>query len=251
MLKIKLIVVVLLISFLISGTYLTRIKKDKDVSIHQAEYAGAVLPHHLLAKNFIDDFLSKINYIPKKIYIIGPNHFEVGDSAIITNSNSESKDLVNLGYININNQVISHEHSITVFQDILSAKYPNSQIIPIVVSSKISSKDIDSLANYLSQKYTDDTLLICSTDFSHYRLFQEAQEFDNQTINLISQKKYSQIIKLNNNYIDSPKSLLVLLKTLDKIGKNKLNILNHSNSAILLNDFSIPSTTSYFELGFN
>ncbi|HNZ84380.1 MAG TPA: AmmeMemoRadiSam system protein B [Candidatus Woesebacteria bacterium] len=246
--KIKLISIVLISSFIIFFC-LVFIRNHKQPNL-SPKYSGAILPHHILAKNLIDDFLNRLTYEPKKIYIIGPNHFEVGNSKIITDNNFETKNLQILSSTRVDSDIVSKEHSVKLFQDILSAKYPQSHIIPLVISSNISVKDVESLVDNIYQNFTDDTLLICSVDFSHYRTFPEAQKFDNKTIGLILNKDYSQITQLNNDYIDSPKSLIIFLKTLDKLNKNKITILNHSNSAIILNDPHLSSTTSYFELAF-
>lgn len=215
------------------------------------KYVGAVLPHDTLATNLVDDFLSRLNYLPQKIYIIGPNHFEVGNAVVITNTNPETNNLLNFNFIKSNNEIITKEHSITVLQNIISLKYPQSQIIPLVISANTSLSNIQDLVDYLSKNNSDSTLFLCSVDFSHYRSLSQADNFDQQTLNFIQQKDYSKIASLNNDYIDSPKSLIIFMKTLDTIGNNKLTILNHSNSAIINHDPNAFSTTSHFELAFN
>ena len=250
--KVKFIVGVALGSLLLCGLSSLHYQLvSKSLVLNPShQYFGAILPHHLLAKDFIDDFFSKLNHPPQKIYIVGPNHSEIGNSLIITNTNSESNDLTSLKTVQVNDQIISQEHSVKVFQDILIGIYPKTLVIPIIISSNLSFSDIEQLSDYLAKNTTDNTLIICSTDFSHYRSLSEANAFDEITIDMIVQKKYSEIFKLDNNYIDSGKSLLVLLKTLDKTGKNKLTIINHNNSAIINNDLHSPSTTSYFEVVF-
>lgn len=248
--KIRLILgVILVISLLIFGSffYLFDQKKQSTSVVH---YSGAVLPHHILAKDFIDDFIARLSYIPDKIYVIGPNHPEIGNSLVITNQNLETLELLKLGFIQSNDQIISQEHSVNIYQEILISKYPQSQIIPLIISSNINLDKMENLINYLYQNSTDKTLIICSTDFSHYRSLSEANSFDQKSLNFITQKKYSEIFNLNNDFIDSPKSLIIVLKTLDKLGKNHLTVLNHSNAAIINQEFNSPSTTSYFELGF-
>ena len=248
--KIKFVACLILSSLLILYLVFLFFPKKEQSLITVPKYVGAVLPHDILAKDLVDDFLSKLNYLPEKIYLIGPNHFEVGNSVVITNQNSETNNLLNFDFIKSNNEVISKEHSITVFQNILSVKYPQTKIIPLIISANTSLSNIDSLVDYLSKNNTDSTLFICSVDFSHYKSLTEANIFDQQTLDFIKQKKYSKIYKLNNDYIDSPKSLIIFLKTLDKIGKNKLTVFNHSNSSVINDDVTSSSTTGHFELAF-
>lgn len=249
--KIKFIVGVILSSLIIFYLVFLFFHQKKQDPIADPKYVGAVLPHDVLAKSLVDDFLSRLNYIPEKIYLIGPNHFEVGNSVIITDKNSETNNLLNFDFIKSNNEIIAKEHSITVFQNILLNKYPQVKIIPLIISANTSLSNMDSLVDYFSKNNTDTTLFICSVDFSHYKSLTEANIFDQQTLDFIKQKKYSKIYKLNNDNIDSPKSLIIFLKTLDKINKNKLTILNHSNSAVINNDVTSSSTTGHFELAFD
>jgi AmmeMemoRadiSam system protein B len=241
----------LILSSLIIFCLVFLLSNQKKQSVETApKYIGAVLPHDILAVNLVDDFLSRLNYLPEKIYIIGPNHFEVGNSVVITNNNPETNSLLNFNFIKSNDEVITKEHSITVLENIFLPKYPQSQIIPLIISANISLSNMENLIDYLSKNISDTTLLLCSVDFSHYRSLSEADIFDQQSIEFIKEKDYSKIYTLNNDYVDSPKSLIIFLKTLDKIGKNKLTILNHSNSAIINQDLNATSTTSHFELAF-
>lgn len=250
MLKPKLNVLILISLVLISLLFLTSKNIPEKTELQPVHYYGAVLPHHLLAKDLMDDFLSKITYSPEKIYVIGPNHQEIGNAMVITNQNSETDRLLKLNFIRSEHQITSVEHSVKVFQDIFSEKYPGSQIIPLVISSKLSTSDLEKLVDYLSKNSSDKTLIICSTDFSHYKTLNEANDFDQKSLEAITQKKYSEIFSFNNDYIDSPKSLIIFLKTLSNLNKDKLTVLNHSNSAIINHDINNPSTTSYYELAF-
>ena len=249
--KTKLFIGVSLSSLVIFCLVFLCLNQKKQIIDTSPKYIGAILPHDILAKNLIDDFLFRLNYLPKKIYIIGPNHFEAGNSVVITNKNSETDNLLKLKFVKSNEEVITKEHSITVFQNIISKKYSQSEIIPLIISANISLSDIENLVNYISKNSTTDTLIICSIDFSHYRSLSEADTFDQQTIEYIKQRNYQKIYGLNNNYVDSPKSLIIFLKTLNKIGKTNLTFINHSNSAIINNDLNSTSTTSHFELAFD
>lgn len=249
--KVKFLVGISLSSLVILGFVFLSLNQKKQKVSSPPKYVGAILPHDILAKNLIDDFLFRLNYSPQKIYIIGPNHFEAGNSVVITNKNSETNNLLKLNFIKSNDEVITKEHSITVFQNIIPKKYPQSEIIPLIISANISLPNIENLVNYISKNNTTNTLILCSIDFSHYRSLSDADTYDQQTLEYIKHRNYSKIYELNNNYVDSPKSLIIFLKTLDKIGKTNFTYLNHSNSAIINNDLNSTSTTSHFELAFN
>ena len=94
--KVKFLVGISLSSLVILGFVFLSLNQKKQKVSSPPKYVGAILPHDILAKNLIDDFLFRLNYSPQKIYIIGPNHFEAGNSVVITNKNSETNNLLKL-----------------------------------------------------------------------------------------------------------------------------------------------------------
>lgn len=204
---------------------------------------AAIIPHHQLAQALIQDLGQRLEVqAPRRVIIISPNHYEVGNSPIITTQSS----LIGLG--TTDPSVISNEHGFQTPYTILKNYLPHTEFIPLIISTHLSSVDMDTLIDHLTAQLTTNDILIASTDFSHYRDLTTANAKDDEIKKLIIAKNYSEILKLNNDYVDSPRSLVILLKTLDRWGSFTADFVNHSNSALIAQDYASQSTTSYFEI---
>ena len=95
-----------------------------------------------------------------------------------------------------------------------------------------------------------ETVLVAPVDFSHYLRNKEAQEKDNITLEVLKNYDYRQLFALNNNYIDSPPSIAVLLMVMQKLGTTQMDVLYHTNSGELQKDDYIE-TTSYFSITYH
>ena len=230
---------------------------------------GGIVPHHLFPSFILSGFFqrleeqNKISEI-KQVIIIGPNHAEEGQNWALTSKyawntpfGAVEPDLENINaltennLIQINEPVLSLEHSIGGITPYLKYYLPNAKITPIIVKYKISPENLENL----SQKITNlasgsDTVIISSVDFSHYLPANVAKNKDKTTLKILQNYNYSKLLTLNNDYIDSPASIAVLLKTMEKLQTTKQNLLYHTNSGELQNDFS-GQTTSYICMSFS
>lgn len=88
------------------------------------------------------------------------------------------------------------EHSLEVELIFLQKVLKNFKILPILLS-QTSDQLISDLAKKISQNFDDQTLLVVSTDLSHYPLYEIANQVDNKTISAIlsgNLEKFSQTI---------------------------------------------------------
>ena len=65
-------------------------------NIDNEEIKAAIVPHHLLAKELIEDLGERVikNREIKKVFVIGPNHYETGKGDLLTD-NKKLKALCN------------------------------------------------------------------------------------------------------------------------------------------------------------
>lgn len=224
--------------------------------------SGGVVPHHLLPSYIIVDFFYKLSLQkPKTIILIGPNHFEAGDflftgSEFSWNTSfgvvSADLDKVNLlksmDDFGIDEGVMEMEHGVSGLMPYIRYLMNDVKVVPIAVSNYTKIEDIEKFADYLSNILDDDTVLVASLDFSHYLSFDEAEKNDVETLNMIESLDYDRILKLNNDFVDSPVVLAVFLKTMEKSGSKNIAIFNHDNSGNILGNPWVE-TTSYYSLG--
>ncbi|OGV96780.1 AmmeMemoRadiSam system protein B [Microgenomates group bacterium RBG_16_45_19] len=178
---------------------------------------GLIIPHHLLAESLI---LQGLNAIPPdteydQIIFLFPNHQE--------------------------QPVLLKEPAYLDILPYLQQRFPRTLIRPIMVSNRHP--------NLAPLAVTNNTLLIGAFDFSHYLTAAEAAKRDQLTLDLIHRHDYLKILKLGNDYTDSPVALTWFLQTLSSLEANQTQLLAHTNSGLLTRQLISPAT-SYFVMLF-
>ncbi|MFH1561749.1 MAG: AmmeMemoRadiSam system protein B [Patescibacteria group bacterium] len=222
---------------------------------------GAILPHHTLASPLIAELLQRVD--PDKvetIILFGPDHFKrinfptssfslwQTPAGVVKPESDLIEQLSEEGQLVLNGEIVGQEHSITELLPFIAYYLPKAKIVPIVLPANFNNKQLEELASKLAQQ-KDGVLFLASIDFSHYLSQQEALEKDQETIQAIKDFNYEVISKMDSDFLDSPASLMVLLKILEKQNKKKVEILGHSNSA-LLGGTNSSGTTSYLSVIF-
>lgn len=235
-------------------------KQDKKFTYH---ISGGIIPHHLFPAFIQADFFQRLSsQKPKTIIVLGPNHYEKGEFRFLSSAYAWEtlfgkvipdqtivSDLVNKNIIHINEDVLLHEHSVAGIMPFIKYYLPETKVVPVVISNFTTLEEIGFFADNLNKYLNKDTVLIASVDFSHYLNNFEAQNKDKLSLQIIKDYDYKRLFTLNNDYMDSPPSVAILLLNMQKTGKTKMDILQHTNSGeIQKNDF-IP-TTSYYSIAF-
>lgn len=225
---------------------------------------GGITPHHILPSFILADFYQKLAWQnPQTVIIIGPNHYERGNFKALTSINSwdtpfgltipslsKINNLISEGLLEVDDRTVSSDHAVASSIPYLKYFIPDAKVVPILLSKNMTIKNSQMLADKLSQIIDQDTVLVAAVDFSHYLTEPEANKKDKQTLEALKSFNYQRLYDFNNDYLDSPASIGVLLLTMQKLNKTNLEILNHSNSGDLEHNQFIP-TTSYFEATFH
>jgi len=193
---------------------------------------AAIIPHHLVASSFIEDLGSRLSKNKKisEVIIIGPNHYEIGDI-----------------HLNSSDDITSQDHSCYGPQKVLQKYLPKTKISCILVSSRSTLPELLSMAKKLESQLGVNGVLVASIDFSHYQTYSTASQNDITTQKYIDNYDKNNLLPLGNSFLDSPRTAILLFDYLNLISITNFTQVNHSNSALILNDLTIPSTTSYFE----
>ncbi|MFH1236636.1 MAG: AmmeMemoRadiSam system protein B, partial [Parcubacteria group bacterium] len=200
---------------------------------------------------------------PKRIILIGPNHYERGGSLVLTTSVSwrsgtgtvsADRDAVQWltgnNYAVENDAVFVDEHSITAITPYISYYLPDTQIVPMILKAEVRLSEVQSLSRALDELVDDDTVVIAAVDFSHYLTATEAAQNDLVTERALQEFDYQTLLSFGaqfNDYVDSPGSIALLLYWLSSQGVEGYTLLEHTNSGILTGNMLEP-VTSYFEV---
>lgn len=225
---------------------------------------GGIVPHHLFAGFIIADFFARLSMQkPTSIILLGPNHYEKGNFKALTSLYSWD---TSFGLVNPDDQVINkltehnlvkvdeetlpNDQSLSGIMPFVKYYLPSAKVIPILLSGGLTKDESEVLASNLSDVITKDVVVIAPVDFSHYLTSAQAREKDETMIQVLKEFNYRRLYLLNNDYLDSPPSIGVLLMIMQKLGTTKMDLLSHTNSGELQNDEYIQ-TTSYFSITYH
>ncbi len=102
-------------------------------------------------------------------------------------------------------------HVIEVQLPFLQKLQPSASITPIITGD-VSNTDIEKMASTISNVIDDETLLVASTDLSHYHPYEEAQKLDHACIGAIQSMDDSQINKCEACSLPAVKILVQVAK---------------------------------------
>jgi AmmeMemoRadiSam system protein B len=228
--------------------------KEAKIAEVKGEVFGLILPHagyvfsgFVAAHGF--KLISGKNF--KNVILIGDSHYEYFDGVSIWEKGFWETPL---GKIKINEKlakkIISHskrffirdsahlfEHSLEVQLPFLQKVLKDFEIVPIIFGSE--DKDWKELAKAILNSMDENTLVIVSSDLSHYPPFEVAKKIDSETIKAIlncDPKEFSRKIEeLKEKFpdIDTFACAQDSIKTILEISKQKkakAKLLKYQNS---------------------
>lgn len=227
---------------------------------------GGIVPHHLLAGEMIASFFKTLSVEqPEIVVVIAPNHNGKGVKEVHTGSWSWQTPFGTLDAYEIivdslvesriaatNFNLLEEDHSISALVPYIKYYMPCSKIVPILLHGSFGLKDAQKLGQNLQEKLEKENkngLIIASVDFSHYLPLEKAEQMDEISIKAIENRDMNIIQHFNNDYMDSPTSIITLLSAMDTAGAEHMKVLDHSNSDIIVGSRS-SETTSYFTVVF-
>ncbi len=217
---------------------------------------GVLVNHHLLAASFITDTLNaaaKQNI--QRVILISPNHFSVGQGDIITTiqdwrlpvgSITIDREVVDFlakeNLVTIDESPWQHEHGIYNILPAIQHYFPQTTIIPIILKDGTSDEQVDQLSIALRRYDDETTLVVGSFDFSHYKTSAIADAHDEASLKAVQDENVNALIGLDT---DSVPGLRLFLQLMRGDAANNFALFHHSNSAKIIGDLALTSTTSY------
>ncbi|MGP8050323.1 MAG: AmmeMemoRadiSam system protein B [Desulfobaccales bacterium] len=179
--------------------------------------SGLTVPHHLLAADLMAAAFARVqghNY--RRIVILSPDHFHRSrspfavtcrdfDTALgrVATDRAAVRQLLNNPLV-AESSLFSHEHGVQVLLPFIAHYCPSALIVPIAIRNSSQPADWDSLARTLAPLLTPETLLVQSTDFSHYLSAPEARRRDQETLRVLSGGDPREVLSLRQpDHIDS------------------------------------------------
>ena len=210
---------------------------------------GAVIPHHLLVANYIDQFYQKLsteNPDIQTVILLSPNHLGRGLNFMQTTDSfptmmtaiqptldlKKIQQLLGHTPLKLEEKSFEGEHGIYNHLPYLKKYFPKAKLVPIILKHQTPQNRLDSLIKNLDQDLDDNTLIIASIDFTHYEDEDTALKNDNRSIAWLQNLKNTDIDQITLDAVralattikqtnadsvafDSPESMYVLIKLLN------------------------------------
>ncbi|MDE2311853.1 MAG: AmmeMemoRadiSam system protein B [Patescibacteria group bacterium] len=240
--------------------FLTAIKQSTSTPLAQ-RVTGIVVPHHLLARDVIADvFLAASGGDYQRVVVISPDHFQLGASPI---SFAAQDFNTPFGRLATDQDFIDQlaalpqaqaadffyrEHGIGAELPFVKYFFPNAKITAIALSIHAQPRDLGGLIELLKNIAGPKTLIVQSTDFSHYLTAGQADIKDAQTTAVL--KKIDQGANLSEIYqLTEPDNLDCLAcqyvqSSVQASLNSRLHIVDYKNSQDYTAD-KVSQTTSY------
>ena len=185
--------VMLLLSAVKVPTTVERILEKKRPKALIVPHAGYCFSGAIAASAYA--CLKKSANVIQRVILLGPSHqvalqgCAIPSYDIFASPNGDIRidqqacqQLVDLGLVSVNDQAHVWEHSLEVQLPFLHCCLPNFQLVPIVVG-RCPPETIANLVSVFAK--SSNTLVVVSSDLSHYHAYHDAQVIDQKTITKI------------------------------------------------------------------
>ena len=220
-------------------------------------YLGFIAPHAGFTYSgqtaaYVYKIVEQLN--PENIIIIGPSHYAYFNGISIDtmnyyqtplgtieiNADIREKIAAQSKTFNYNQSAHSQEHSLEVQLPFIQIVAPKAKIIPIIIGN-ISYEEITETANILASimKNNEKTILIASTDFSHFHHYNKALEMDHKAIDHIVHLDIMELVEdYNAKKIEMCGFIpaIVTIFALENLGYTNVTILKYENSGDVTGD---------------
>ena len=208
---------------------------------------GIVVPHHLLANELVAlGFRAASGFRYRRVIMLSPDHFRQTHKMFATSATGfetpygdvdADRDAVAAllahGDLIEDSCLFAKEHGVQALLPFVRHYFPEAKVVPVAMSIRSKRADWDRLIEALLPLIDDGTLVVESTDFSHYLPQHEARRFDQQTLNVIAAGDPDQIASLRQpQHADSVGALYVQNKLQKRrFGASPLVLANESSNA--------------------
>jgi len=234
--------------------------RNAEINVPTGKIIGIIVPHagHVYSGQVAAySFNSIKNLRPDIVTIVSPSHF-IGGADIILSEHTAYK--TPLGEIEIDTQLVDKiagildkeygitsikvsrdpEHSIEVELPFLQHIYDKFKLIPIMICNQ--NRDVsEALGNVISEVLNDkNSLLVASSDLSHYYNLIVANRLDREIINRISLFDPDKVLQAEADGVGQAcgiGAIAAVLWASKKCGASRVEILKYGTSGDITGDY--------------
>lgn len=228
------------------GLFLKAIEVEKPKQVADVRVTGIAVPHHLLAADLIArGFWAASANTYSRIILVSPDHFSRSRRPFATtradidtpfgllrNDTSATNALLAEPALFDESDLFKQEHGIAALLPFAKHFFPDARIVPIVVSYGSTRADWDGAVSTLERLIDPDTLIIQSTDYSHYLSHQVAVRRDQETLGIIAANDVDAVARLlQPDHMDSKGSQYIQMRLQTAARRAHATVIANRNSA--------------------
>ena len=228
------------------GPFLAAIEAERPKQKPNVKVTGISVPHHLLAADLIArGFWAASGNTYERIILVSPDHFSRSRRPLATtrqdvetplgtirNDEAATSTLLANDALFDESDLFKKEHGIAALLPFAKYFFPAARIVPIVVSYGSTRSDWDAAVAMLERLIEPGTLIVQSTDYSHYLTHQTAVRRDQETLNVIAANDVDLVAGLlQPDHFDSRGSQYIQMRLQAGVKNARGIVIANSNSA--------------------
>jgi AmmeMemoRadiSam system protein B len=233
---------------------------EKETRPLLQKITGVTVPHHLLAADMIASTLYLASAgKPRRIIILSPDHYKRGTTPGTTTTRSfqtvfgvvpvdgEAARALGTHPCFSESNLFSHEHGVQALLPFIAHWFHDVPILAIALDVHSRPADWKQMAAAIQPLVTADTLVIQSTDFSHYLTQETAASKDQETLRLLAAGDPSRIADLGQpDHLDSKAAQWIQMTLQREVFKVSAPVVADNRNAVRYGGRpNEPRTTSY------
>ena len=228
-----------------SKPFLSAIAAERRPPAAGLHVTGISVPHHLLAADLIArGFRAASGSQYDRVIIVSPDHFSRSRRPMATtrrdidtvfgfvrNDREATDTLLQMDDLFDNSDLFAKEHGIAALLPFVRHFFPNAKIVPIAISYSATREDCDRALALLGTLVGARTLVVQSTDYSHYLRADIARQRDQETLNIIAANDADAVFRLiQPDHMDSRASQYVQMKLQSGVYNSHGTVIANRNS---------------------
>jgi poly-gamma-glutamate synthesis protein (capsule biosynthesis protein) len=226
--------------------FLAAIEVERPKQKPNVKVTGISVPHHLLAANLVArGFWAASGNTYDRIILLSPDHFSKSHRPLATtrqdietplgtirNDQAMTSSLLANDALFDESNLFEKEHGTAALLPFAKYFFPQARIVPIAVSYGSTRSDWDAAVAMLERLIEPGTLIVQSTDYSHYLTHQMAVRRDQETLNVIAADDVNLVAGLlQPDHLDSKGSQYIQMRLQAGVTKARGTVIANRNSA--------------------
>jgi AmmeMemoRadiSam system protein B len=226
--------------------FLEAIAEESRQAALQSHVTGIAVPHHVLAVDLIArGFQAAAGNHYDRVVIVSPDHFNRSRRpmattrrdintlfGVVQNDHAATGALLEKDALFDDSDLFTKEHGIAALLPFVKHFFPDAKLVPIAISYNASRDDCDRAVALLERLIGPRTLVVQSTDYSHYLPADAARERDQETLNIIAANDADAVFRLvQPAHMDSRASQYVQMRLQSGVLKSYATVIANRNAA--------------------